>query len=121
MYSIIINNVLIHRGVMNKYKKYKKLGLMNTFCFWHVNSFTLISGIVGFKTSKYTNLLFLWLCALFYSIYFHLIFKIFKSIAVKDKNIFYNFFLLFSLNFVILKNILGCIYFCLLSIMVLQI
>jgi len=92
MYAIIINNILIHGGVMNKYKKYKQLGLMNTFCFWHVNSFALISGIVGFKTSKYSNLLFLWLCALFYSNCFHLIFKIFKPIAVKDKSIFYNFF-----------------------------
>ena len=92
MYAIIINNILIYGGVIKKYKKYNQLGLMNTFSFWHVNSFALISGIVGFKTSKYSNLLFLWLCALFYSIYFHLIFKIFKPITVKDKKIFYNFF-----------------------------
>ena len=92
MYAIIIHHILQHGRVMQKYKKYRELRLMNTFSFWHVSSFALISGIVGYKTNKYSNLLFLWLCALFYSIYIYLSFKIFKPIALNKRKIFSEFF-----------------------------
>jgi len=88
MYAIIIHHILFHGEVMRKYKKYRELRLMNTFSFWHVSSFALISGIVGYKSNKYSNLLFLWLCALFYSIYIHLSYKIFKPISVNKISIF---------------------------------
>ena len=35
---------------------------------WHNNDFILISGIVGYKTNKYSNLFYLWLIVVFYSI-----------------------------------------------------
>ena len=68
MYAIIIDHILIHGKVLKKYKNYKGLYLLLTFCFWHVNSFALISGIVGYKTNKYSNIIYLWLHALFYSL-----------------------------------------------------
>jgi hypothetical protein len=49
-----------------------------TFVFWHNNAFSLISGIVGYKSIKYFNLLYLWLCVVFYSLgirYYYLKFK----------------------------------------------
>lgn len=68
MYAIIFHNILYHADLFNKYHKYKKLILLNTSCFWHVNSFILISGYVGYKSNKISNLLYLWLDVLFYSL-----------------------------------------------------
>lgn len=87
MYSIIIHHILYHGKALIKYSQYNQLSLMNIFSFWHVSSFALISGIVGYKTNKYSNLLFLWLCTLFYSIIIHSVFKIFKPIYVQSKSI----------------------------------
>ena len=46
----------------------RKLRLIQSFIEWHNNAFILISGIVGYKTSKYSNLLYLWLMVVFYSV-----------------------------------------------------
>ena len=51
----------------------------------------MISGIVGYKTNKYSNLLFLWFCTLFYSINIHFVYKIFKPISIEKKTIFRQF------------------------------
>ncbi len=68
MLGIIIHHVLIHgRGIM-KYRQYKDLEKLNTAVFWHVSTYIFISGYVGYKSTKYSNLLYLWLCTLFYSI-----------------------------------------------------
>ena len=50
MYAIIIHHCLLHGKILQKYGRYKQLSLMNTFCHWHVSSFALVSGIVGYKT-----------------------------------------------------------------------
>ena len=68
MLGIIIHHVLLHgRGIM-KYRQYKDLEKLNTAVFWHVSTYIFISGYVGYKSTKYSNLLYLWLCTLFYSI-----------------------------------------------------
>ena len=51
-----------------KYRQYKDLEKLNTAVFWHVSTYIFISGYVGYKSTKYSNLLYLWLCTLFYSI-----------------------------------------------------
>lgn len=66
MYAIIIHHILIG-AIFKKYNQYKELKLMNMLTFWHVSSYALISGYVGYKTNKYSNLLYLMLLALFYS------------------------------------------------------
>ena len=87
MWAIIIHHILLHGHVMRKYK-YKILTLMNICSFWHVNSFTLISGVIGYKTNKYSNLMHLWLCVMVYQVGIHSIF-----IIKKDKsNINYSFY-----------------------------
>ena len=67
MYAIIIHHILIHTKIFKKYRQYKELKLMNMLTFWHVSSYALISGCVGYKTNKYSNLLYLMLLVLFYS------------------------------------------------------
>ena len=61
-------------------------------CFWHVSSFGIISGIIGNKTHKYSNLFYLWYCALFYSVSIHLIYKKYYPNEVKNYKLFIFFF-----------------------------
>ena len=67
MYAIIIHHILITTDIFKKYSQFEKLKLMNMLTFWHVSSYALISGYVGYKTNKYSNLLYLMLWTLFYS------------------------------------------------------
>jgi surface polysaccharide O-acyltransferase-like enzyme len=67
MYSIIIQHILNHGKVINKYNKYRELILMSITCFWNVTTYALISGYIGYKSNKYSNLLYLWFWAIFYS------------------------------------------------------
>ncbi len=87
MWAIIIHHILLHDRVMKKYKRYKILVFMNICSFWHVNSFTLISGIIGYKTNKYSNLMYLWSCTVVYGVIIHYLYLIDK----KYKNIKPNF------------------------------
>ena len=82
MWSIIINHILLHGQAIKKFK-YKILTFMNICSFWHVNSYALVSGIVGYKTNKYSNLMYLWFWVLFYQVGIHYYFIINK----KYKNI----------------------------------
>ena len=86
MWSILIHHFFVHGFVLAKYNS-KILILMHIFGFWHVNSFALVSGIVGYKTNRYSNLLYLWTCVLVYQVVIHYLYKIDK----KSKNISPNF------------------------------
>lgn len=88
MYSIIINHILYHGQVIIKYKKYKDILLLITaLIHWPNNGFALISGIVGFKKYKYSNLLYLWICVVFYSAGIYFFFSIFKpQLIIKSKS-----------------------------------
>ena len=88
MYAIIIHHCLLHGKILQKYGRYKQLSLMNTFCHWHVSSFALVSGIVGYKTSKYSNLLFIWLCTLFYSITIYYALKKYKPFFIGVRKVY---------------------------------
>lgn len=73
MYIVVLNHFLFHSVGFHKYNKYKRqLILLHSFTAWHNNGFALISGIVGYKTNKYSNLLYLWLTVFFYSVGIHL-------------------------------------------------
>ena len=92
MFSIVIDHIIVHGKLREKYNNDKILNLILIFCFWHVNSFGLISGIVGYKQYKYSNLLHLWFCVLFYSLSIYLFFKLFIPSYVNDYNIISLFF-----------------------------
>ena len=92
MIGIIIWHILAHGGALNKYHRYDKLNLLNSFFFWHLNGYNLISGIVGYKTHKYSNLLHLWLCVLFYSIIINLYYRKYKPLTVINDKLSSEFF-----------------------------
>ena len=80
MIGIIISHILIHGQVFRKYYMHDKLNLLNYFFFWHINGYCLISGMVGYKKHKYSNLLYLWINVIFYSVGISLFYKL------KEKN-----------------------------------
>ena len=92
MFAIVINHILDHGKVIKTFRQYPELKLLNIICFWHVSSFALISGILGYKTNNYSNLLYLWLCPFFYSLGIHFIFKKFRPDWVKNEKLIRVFF-----------------------------
>ena len=74
MFAIIVEHVLAHGRAFIKFSKYKELILMNTIFFYCVSTYALISGYIGYKSNKYSNLLYLWFWTIFYilSINFYL-------------------------------------------------
>ena len=73
MYFIIINHILYKGKALNIYPKYKRqIILLHIFTDFHNNAFILISGIVGYKTNRYSNLLYLWLTVYFYAVTIHI-------------------------------------------------
>ena len=80
MMAIIIFHLIVHGEIKNKYTKFKnQIDLLDILCKWHVNSFGIISGLVNNKSHKFSNLLYLWLLVLFYSIIFHLKYKNYEN------------------------------------------
>ena len=88
MYGAVINHLLYVHGGDRKYSHYSKyLKILHILTGWHNNGFALISGIVGFKSFRYANLLYLWLYVVFYTLEIPYYFKNFKNI--KHINTFY--------------------------------
>ena len=76
MYIIIIHHLILHGKANIKFNKYNnQIHLLNIFCMWHVSSFGIISGMVGYKNHKFSNLFYLWIVVLFYSLLFHIKFR----------------------------------------------
>jgi hypothetical protein len=79
MLGIVYTHVLFQGKGIYKYNRYRnKLKSLYTYVFWHNNAYGLISGIVGYKSTKYSNLLYIWLCVVFYSVsirYYYLKYK----------------------------------------------
>jgi len=68
MLGVIYTHILDGRAQF-MYSQYRdKLFSTFTYVFYHNNAYGLISGIVGYKSTKYSNLLFLWLYVVFYSV-----------------------------------------------------
>jgi len=92
MYAIIIHHILVFGRVYIKYIQFKELILMNISCFWHVSSYALISGYIGYKTNKYSNLLYLWILVFFYSLGITYIFGKYNSKLIIEKIEFIDYF-----------------------------
>ena len=56
--------------------------LIHNFTDWNNNAFILISGIVGYKTNKYSNLIYLWLTVFFYTVGIDKYFLHFRKISI---------------------------------------
>jgi hypothetical protein len=71
-YCIVLVHFMDQGGVYTHFYRHERiLRLIHSFIDWHNNAFLLISGIVGYKTNKYTNLFYLWLMVVFYSVGIH--------------------------------------------------
>ena len=82
MYGVIINHILYVHGGVRKYRKYEKyLKILHITTGWHIDGFALISGIIGYKSCKYYNLLYLWIDIVFYSYAIHFYFYLFRKKA----------------------------------------
>lgn len=92
MYDIIIHHIIMFGQLLSKYENYKVLQFMNTLCYFHICVFGLISGIVGIKTHKYSNLFYLWFCVFLYSVSIHLIYKQYKPFLVQNHKTYEFFF-----------------------------
>ena len=92
MYGILIHHLIVFGNLKKKYKKYPEIYLINILTVWHVSSFALISGIIGYKTNKYSNLLYLWLSVLFYSVGIYLIVKKYRPNWVPKNELLYQYF-----------------------------
>ena len=79
MLGIVYVHVLSKGNVTYKYNRYKsKINSSISYVFWHNNAFSLISDVISNKSTKYSNLLYLWLCVVFYSVcirYYYLKYK----------------------------------------------
>ena len=84
MSGIILCHILGHGGAYRRFPSYKKLNYFEGFLGWHINGFGLISGVVGYKTHKYSNLLYLWCCVFSYLVAIHFYYEKYKLIHVYE-------------------------------------
>lgn len=92
MYGIIINHIIYKKKTKAKFKKFKELKLLHILLFWHNNGFAFISGFIGYKTHKYSNLFYLWFWVCFYSVVIHLFYLKYKPQVVINNKFYYNLF-----------------------------
>jgi hypothetical protein len=86
MLGIVYTHVVFLGKGIYRYNKYKNNLISSiTFVFWHNNAFSLITGIVSNKSIKYSNLLYLWLCVVFYSVGFRFYYQKYKIAKVKGE------------------------------------
>jgi surface polysaccharide O-acyltransferase-like enzyme len=95
MYGIIINHIIYQEKTLSKFKpfkQFKKLKLLHILLFWHNNGFAFISGFIGYKKHKYSNLFYLWSSVFFYSIVIHLFYLKYKPQIIINDKFYYNLF-----------------------------
>ena len=85
MLSIVLDHLLFHGKAIIKFKT-NKLLLLLILCMWHVCCFGMISGLAGNKTHKFSNLYYLWIITVFYSLLFNLIYNQISNISFNKKN-----------------------------------
>ena len=94
----MINIIILHINLFSRQlllnfssPKYKAIWRLEVFSYSAVNCFGIISGIVGYKKYKFSNLIYLWLIIFFYSIsissYLFLV-----KIGINKKSLFLSFF-----------------------------
>ena len=64
-FKAIISHIFTKKKIYFKYNKFKELKFLNILVSWHNNGYSFISGFVGYKTNKYSNLFYLWIWVFF--------------------------------------------------------
>ena len=86
-----INVIILH---INSYSKliylssnsikYRLIWSLEILAFWAVNGFGLISGFISYKKYKFSNLFYIWIEVLFYSVSISIILYLRKEISLED-------------------------------------
>ena len=88
MIHIINLHINLYSGFLASLKynlpQFKPIWRLQAFSRWSVNCFGLISGVVGYKKTKFSNLIYIWITVLFYSIIISLYMYHKNSISKKD-------------------------------------
>ena len=95
----MINIINLHINIFSRLlfskfssPKYKSIWRLEVYSYPAVNCFGLISGIVGYKKYKFSNLIYLWLTVFFYSISISLYLFIVKDVGINQKMLFLSLF-----------------------------
>ena len=84
--NLHINNSFLNLKVKKNNDKYKKIILLEAFSFWPVDVFGIISGIIGYKKCKFSNLIYIYLEYFYYSIIISL--YLYNKLLLDSKNLF---------------------------------
>ena len=87
MINIIILHINLISGKLNlnsNNKRYRIVWRLETLCYCSVNNFGLISGIVGYKKYKFSNLIFIWILSSFHSFTFSFYLYTINKIDLKE-------------------------------------
>lgn len=94
---IINHHIIFHGGPLGKIKKFsfhhEIIVCFNVICCSGVNIFGIISGCIGFKSHKYSNLFYLLFVTFFYNIFIALIFKFFSHKLIDINYFLYPLFI----------------------------
>ena len=98
----MINIIVLHINLFSKELNYnfnsprfQKIWLSETMAYWGVNGFGIISGIVGYKRYKFSNLIFIWIQTFFYSTTISLYNYVKYKTEIRKKKLYYSFFPIF--------------------------
>lgn len=92
MFAIVTNHILGSSGFKKKFNQYNILKIIYASLNWHNCGFIFISGYIGYKTTKYSNLIYLWFWTFFYYIGIDIYFIKFKPHTYKESIKFLDFF-----------------------------
>ena len=84
--NLHINNSFLNLRVKKNNDKYKNIILLEAFSFWPVNAFGLISGIIGYKKCKFSNIIYIYLEYFYYSIAISI--YLYNKFLLDSKNLF---------------------------------
>ena len=93
MFNIVINHYLFNGEIFKTFPRYERFfSCFHNFTDFNNNAFILISGIIGYKTSKYSNLIYLWLTVLFYSVGISKFYRYKKKIYRTNEEIYQEYY-----------------------------
>jgi surface polysaccharide O-acyltransferase-like enzyme len=95
----MLNIIILHINLFSRNLSFKLINprnkiawRMEALSYWSVNCFGMISGIVGYKRYRMSNLIYLWFQVAFYSILITLIISFIKKFNVNKRDLFLSFF-----------------------------
>jgi len=93
MFIVVITHYIYYGKPSKLFPKYKRqISFLECLTDFHNDEFILISGIVGYKTNKYSNLFYLWLTVFFYSVGIHKYYSYRKNVYFISHDIYKEYY-----------------------------